>query len=245
MGITQLLDPFYIDISGERYRDQICPGQLCWVPAPQPQKIPQILEAERADPGEHYLTKFKIRNVLDTDFRRKSELPLYRLKLRLNEELIVQIAKRRPAVVLPSSSTIFKKIDEILRSKGKTHLQQDCVLIVTIFDIERPQDPKGFPPEMVVRIKALLYNQFFYCPRTPSGMAPIEGVARLDRIQVAFHGHRASFDPLPIKLSEDALAVLMHLLRSWLCIRAAPEDEKYLHELKELVKETLPVQPSV
>jgi hypothetical protein len=153
----------------------------------------------------------------------------------------VQIAKRRPAIVLPSSTTIFKKIDEILRSKGKSHLQQNCIIVIPIFDIERPQDPKGFPPEMVVRIKALLYNQFFYCPRTPSGMNPIEGVARLDRIQVVFPGHRASFDPLPIKLSEDALAVLMHLLRSWLCIKGAPEDEKDLHELKELLRETVPV----
>jgi hypothetical protein len=145
---------------------------------------------------------------------------------------------------LPSSTVIFKDINEILLSKGKTHLQQNCVIVVPIFDIERPQDPKGFPPEMVVRIKALLYNQFFYCPRTPSGMTPIEGVARLDRIHVVFPGHRASFDPLPIKLAEDALAVLMHLLRSWLCIRGTPEDERDLHELKELVKQTLPVQPA-
>jgi hypothetical protein len=241
MGITQLLDPFYIDISGERFRDKITPGQLCWVPSPQPDKIPQILEAQRADPAEHYLTKFKIRNVAETDFRRKSELPFYRLKLRLNEELIVQIAKRRPAIVLPSSTTVFKKIDEILRSKGKTHLQQNCVIVIPIFDIERPHDPKGFPPEMVVRIKALLYNQFFYCPRTPSGMAPVEGVARLDRIQVVFPGHRASFDPLPIRISEEALAVLIQLLRSWLCIKGAAEDEKYLHELKELLKGTVPI----
>jgi hypothetical protein len=183
--------------------------------------------------------------VAETDFRRKSELPLYRLRLRLNEELIVQIAKKRPTIVLPSSSTIFKKIEEILKSKGKRHLQQDCVVVIPIFDIERPHDPKGFPPEMVVRIKALLYNQFFYCPRTPSGVTPVEGVARLDRIQVVFPGHRASFDPLPIKLSEDALAVLMHLLRSWLCIKGAPEDEKDLGDLRELLKETLPVQPSV
>jgi hypothetical protein len=244
MGITQLLDPFYIEISGERFRDEIKPGQLCWVPSPQPDKIPQILEAQRADPAEHYLTKFKIRNVTEADFHRKSELPLYRLRLRLNEELIVQIAKRRPAIVLPSNTIIFQDITQLLRTKGKKHLQQNCIIIVPIFGIERPQDPKGFPPEMVLRIKALLYNQFFYCPRTPSGMAPIEGVARLDRIQVVFPGHRASFDPLPIKLSNDALTVLMHLLRSWLCIRGAPEDEKYLRDLKELVKETLPVQPS-
>jgi len=180
--------------------------------------------------------------VAETDFHRKNELPLYRLKLRIHEELIVQAAKRRPAIVLPTSTMTFEDIAKILLSKGKTHLQQDCVIAVPIFDIERPQDPKCFPPEMAARIKALLYNQFFYCPRTPTGMAPVEGIARLDRIQVVFPGqHRASFDPLPIKLSDDALAVLMHLLRSWMCIKGAPEEEKYLNGLRELLKETLPL----
>jgi hypothetical protein len=37
------------------------------------------------------------------------------------------------------------------------------------------------------------------------------------------------------------LAVLMQLLRFWLCLRGPHEDEKYLHDLKELLKETVPV----
>ena len=240
MGITQLIDPFYIDISEENFRAKPTMGQLYWVPSPQPDVIPQILEVERADPTEHYITRFTIRNVQETDFQRKDELPLYRLKLRLHEELIIQKAKRRPAIILPSSSILFKDVARVLKSKGKKHLQQDCIIAVPVFDIERPDDPAGFPPVMVARIKALMYNQFFYCPRTPMGMSPIEGVARLDRIQVVFPGHRASFNPLPIKLSEDAITILMHLLRSWLCIKGDPEDEKYLTELKELLKETAP-----
>ena len=239
MGITQLIDPFYVDISGERFRDKPAIGQLCWIPSPQPNVVPQILEVERADPTEHYITKFKIRNVQETDFQRKDELPLYRLKLRLHEELIIQKAKRRPAIILPSNNILFKHMDRILKQKGKKHLQQDCIIAVPIFDIERPDDPTGFPPIMVQRIKALMYNQFFYCPKPQPNLSPIEGVARLDRIQILFPSHRASFNPLPAKLSEDAFTIFMHLLRSWLCIKGDPDDEKYLKGLKDLLKETV------
>jgi len=240
MGITQLIDPFYVDMSGEKIRDKPTLGQLCRVPSPQPDIIPQILEVQRADPTEHNITKFTIRNVLETDFQRKDELPLYRLRLRLNEELIIQKAKRRAGIVLPVSNTIFDDVISLLKSKGKTHLQQNTILVVPIFGIEKPEHPKGFPPIMTARIKALMYDQFFYCPKTPSGMTPIEGVARLDRIQVVFPVHRASYKPLLIRLSDDAIPILMSLLRTWLRIKGTSEDEKYLKGLKDLLKETLP-----
>jgi hypothetical protein len=240
MGITQLIEPFYIDMSGERFRDSPTAGQLCWVPSPQPDIVPQLLDVRRADPAEHNITSFAIRNIRETDFQRKDELPLYRLRLRLNEELIIQKAKRRPAIVLPTDNSIFDDIASLLKSKGKKHLQQDSILVVPIFGIEKSDHPLGFPPIMTARIKALMYNQFFYCPRTPPGMTSIEGVARLDRIQVVFPVHRASYNPLPIRLSDDALTILINLLREWLCIKGTIEEESYLRELKELLKETLP-----
>ena len=240
MGITQLIDPFYIDISKEKFRDRPTLGQLCWVPSPQPNIIPQIFEVQRADPTEHHITRFSIRNIKETDFLRREELPLYRLKLRLNEELIIQKAKRRPAIVLLTSNTIFPDIDKLLRTLSKSHLQQESIFVIPIFGFENSDHPGGFPPIMITRIKALMYNQFFFCPRTPSGMDLIEGIARLDRLQIIFPGNRASHKPLPIKLSDDAIAILMNLLRSWLCIRGTPNDEKYLKDLRELLEETLP-----
>ena len=61
---------------------------------------------------------------------------------------------------------------------------------------------------MVSRIKALMYNQFFYCPAMED-IGLTGGVARLDRIQIILPTDRAVYDPLPIALSEDALAVLV------------------------------------
>ena len=61
------------------------------------------------------------------------------------------------------------------------------------------------------------------------------GVARLDRIQIILPTDRAVFDPLPIALSEDALAVLLSMFRSW--FGSVEED---LNAYKELLRETLP-----
>jgi hypothetical protein len=239
MGITQLIDPFYEELPQEEFRRRPTMGQLCWVPSPHLNIVPQIFEIQRADPTEHHIGQFKIRNVRETDFQRKEELPLYKLKLRLHEELVIQKAKRRPAIVLVTNNTIFKDIGDLLKSQNKIHLQQDSILGIPIFNTEKPEHPGGFPPIMTTRIKALLYNQFFFCPRTP-GKELIEGVARLDRFQIIFPGHRASYNPLPIKLTNDALVILMEMIRVWLCIKGAPENEKYLIGLKEILKETLP-----
>ena len=62
-----------------------------------------------------------------------------------------------------------------------------------------------------------------------------EGVARLDRIQIILPTDRAVYDPLPIALSDDALAVLLSMLRSW--FGSVEED---LIAYKELLRETLP-----
>ena len=200
MGITQLIDPFYEELHQEEFRRRPTMGQLCWVPSPHLNLIPQIFEIQRADPTEHYIGQFRIRNVLETDFQRREELPLYKLTLRLHEELIIQKAKRRPAIVLVTSNTIFQDMGHLLKSQGKKHLQQETILVIPIFSIEKPDHPGGFPSIMTARIKALKYNQFFYCPRTP-GEDLVEGVARIDRIQIVFPGNRASYHPLPIKLT--------------------------------------------
>jgi hypothetical protein len=241
MGITQLIDPFYVDIPSDVFKNTPTTGQLCWIPSPQPDIIPQIFEIQRADPTEHQIGKFVIRNVRETDFLRKDELPIYKLRLRLHEELMIQKAKRRPAIVLSTSNTMFQDINHLLTAQGKKHLQRDSIFAIPIFGIERTDHPGGFPPIMTARIKALMYNQFFFCPRTCPGMEFIEeGVARLDRLQIVFPGHRASYNPLSIRLSDDALGVLMNMLCVWLCIKGAPDDQKYLSGLKELLKATLP-----
>ncbi len=79
-----------------------------------------------------------------------------------------------------------------------------------------------------------MYNQFFYCPPM-NDIGFSEGIARLDRIQIILPTDRVVYDPLPIALSEDSLAVLLSMIRSWF---GSVEEDLYAY--KELLRETLP-----
>jgi hypothetical protein len=90
---------------------------------------------------------------------------------------------------------------------------------------------------MVERIKALMYRQFFYCPFE----APVyEAVVRLDRIQPVIP-HYPGWEPVNVALSEEALGVLMGVLREYF---GAPQDED-LKALREIVQEALPAEATL
>jgi hypothetical protein len=197
-------------------------------------RIPMIMEVERADPKEVYATKFRIRNLKENDFKAREKLPIKSLSLRITEELIVSKAKKRPAIVLWGSPMIFEDIEKLLISIGKPHLQEYCLAVVPVYNIETINHAGGFPAIMVSRIKVLMYNQFFYCPPM-NDIDFSEGIARLDRIQIILPTDRAVYEPLPVALSEDALAVLLSMLRSW--FGSVEED---LDAYRELLRETIP-----
>jgi hypothetical protein len=229
MGITQIIDPFYqsLDLKTLKYTPVV--GQFCWIAAPHIDKIPRIMEVERADPTEHLATKFKIRNMIDRDFRKKQKLPIKSLTLHETEELVIHRAKKRLAITVAAQNTIFDDIKEIA---GREHLQEENILVLPLYGIESAGHEGGFPPVMVARIKALMYRQFFYCPRF-SGV--YESVVRLDRIQPVIP-HHIGWTPQETALSEEALGVLMGMLREYF---GAPQDED-LKALREIVQEALP-----
>jgi hypothetical protein len=234
MGITQLIAQFYRELPREAFRKEPTIGQLCWMPSLHINRIPMIMEVERADPKEVYATKFRIRNLKENDFKAREKLPIKSLSLRITEELIVSKAKKRPAIVLWGSPMIFEDIEKLLISIGKPHLQEYCLAVVPVYNIETINHAGGFPAIMVSRIKALMYNQFFYCPPM-NDIDFSEGIARLDRIQIILPTDRAVYEPLPVALSEDALAVLLSMLRSW--FGSVEED---LDAYRELLRETIP-----
>ncbi len=244
MGITQLFDQFYRKLPDEDFQKKFITGQFCYIASPQLDVIPWVMEVRRADPTGHKKIDFKIRKMSSEDYCRKEELPLYYLKLRYNEELIIHKSKRRPGIIISAESISFEDIAIILKGKRKDHLQQECLLVVPLFSIETTLNQTGFPPEMTSRIKPLMYNQFFYCPKIPIGFFRIEGIARLDRIQViiksSFPGNKTVFEPINIAFTEEVTAIFINMLREWLGIPGKPDDTEHLRTVRSIVAGTLP-----
>src|SRR5881296_3540205 len=113
MGLTQLISPFYRQLNPTTFRSQFESGQIAWVPTPFAADIPQIMEVQRESPDDHFASKFQIRNMKETDYRKKQKLPIKLL----------------------------------------------------IYSVEKDDRDTGFPAVMVARIKALMYPQFFFCPK--------------------------------------------------------------------------------
>jgi len=207
-------------------------GQFCWVVSPYLEIIPKILDVERNRPEEHDEVTFEIRDAsLYDDFKADRVLPVKKLNLRSNEEILVQRAKRRPGIILSVGGDTFTDIQRLLRQKGKKHLQGDPIFVIPCYSIETEDDPTGFIPEMVARIRCLLYRQFFFFP---SNKRFNEGIARFDRIQVVEGRNPAAIQLTGICLSDDVLSLFLALFVY--CITGIEDTE--LATIRSLAKDT-------
>jgi hypothetical protein len=196
---------------------------------------------ERADPQEHFATKFQIRDMNpNIDFKVKSRLPMKALALRDTEELMIQRAKLRPAIIVALAVTQYPDVAKVLRPLGLEHLQHACIVTAPLFGVQTAEHSGGFPPIMVARIRGLMYRQFFFCPQTNSPLSS-DSVARLDRLQVVLHESSpgvksVGYEPTKYALSPDALGVIMGMLRS----QFGSTSEDHLEAVRSLAMEAIP-----
>ncbi len=233
MGLFQLYSPtdYYKKINSKEFKK----GQICWINSPYINEIPTIFDVERNQPEEHNEIKFVIRNVdPDNDFKGSKDraLPIKYLSLESTEELLAQKAKRRPAIIISKGLDIYPDILKMLKQRGQKHLQEDSLFLIPCYSVETRDDRRGFPAEMAVRIRCLLYRQFFPLP----ACSPLtnESIARLDRIQVVVGKHRAAIDPTGLCLSDEVFSVF--LSQFLFCISGIEEEE--FVEIRKLINET-------
>lgn len=233
MSILQLyhIDEFFTSVKPTEFKN----GQFCWVPTPILDTIPRILDIQRNLPEEHEEVLFELRlaNQSDDFMKRDRSLPIKYLNLRSNEELLTQRAKKRPAVILSSGVEGFVDIENLLKSKGKKHHQEDCLFVIPCYNILKETYGPGFIPEQVALIQCLMYRQFFYIPDSSRFS---EMIARFDRIHVVIDRSPAAIEPTDLCLSKEIFDLFLAM---FLCCISGKADEE-LDAVRDIVREALP-----
>lgn len=213
MPLADYIGGFYIEPPLD-YRTSFRPGQLYWAPAFFLPPHPDVLYEVSCDPSEAKLV-FRIQPMTAKSFR-GAHRPLATIQLPSTEELIAIRAKKRIVVLLSQENFVAEPTTSQAARSTKLHEQSYACL--PLYGVHRAATEPGFPLEVVARIQALMYNQFFYLPQYPStAEEPMvyEAIGRLDRIQV-FHRDTLAFDPLRLALHPDLLFVLQEWMRNYL-----------------------------
>ncbi len=230
MSITQLYtnDEFFTAVDPNDYKV----GQICWVPIPNPDPIPRILDIQRNTPEEHEDVKFELRLANQrSDFKKRDRsLPIKYLNMHSNEELLAQTCKKRPAIILGAGVERYPEIAKLLRQQGKKHQQQDCLFVVPCYSAQKEEYNSGIIQPIVERTKCLMYRQFFYIPRS-KGFS--EMIARFDRVQVVIDRGPASIQPSDVCLSEE----VFNLFLSMFLFCVSGQTNELLENVKEMVRE--------
>ena len=230
MPITELLGKFY-DTPQGNYHETFFPGQLYWAPTFYLPPHPDVLFEIEPDPTESKL-KFDLRRATPESFR-GSHRPLKSLDLQTTEELVAVKAKKRLVVLLSQSNTILSDLRAFVAKDRKIHEQS--YLCLPIYGVHHGVGERGFPEVVVDRIRALMYNQFFYFPPSSTEENPsiYEGIGRLDRIQ-AFHRDALASGAIRFCLEDSCRRLLSEWVRGYL----TGEISSYVAELRqELIKE--------
>jgi hypothetical protein len=240
MGIVQYFEAygykFYEPIPGDKIRPDPVIGQICWAPILHIDTIPRVFELERHHKTEHEYVNYNIRNMKHDDFTGRNRLPLKLLKLRERQEAIIHGASKRPCILLHYGETIYNDLDSVLAKMARTHLQRkNNMLLLPLYGV---QDEKehfgGFPPVMVARIRAMLYDQFLFFPGDGTALQK-DSISRFDGLQ-SLVNHFPACDFKNYKVTADFFAVIIGMLKRWFNL----EVDQDFNALVEICNATCP-----
>lgn len=238
MGFTQLVRPYFAPLNDV---SRLQMGQFAWIPVPNLESRPHVLEAERIDERSHSAAKARWVPVGNNHFKRRrdKELPILSFHLNETEELLCYKAKKRPAIVIARFASIWGGLD---KKDARPHHEEDRVVFVPIYGIRSDDDPNGFGPVMHLRVRHLVYQQYFPIDEWKERRAGVlnacsigPGVARFDRLQFLMPD-QSGVEPIPLKLSDEAFKPMRHML--WAYFGAKQEQD--LIDLRQVLREYLP-----
>ncbi|WP_201097574.1 hypothetical protein [Thiocystis minor] len=204
MGILQVFESFYENVAQS---EKPAPGHLYWVPTPEVNEVPRILDVARASPSEHEVSSFTICDIAKTHFKKRDRLPIKSLSLGETEELIIAKAKRRPAVIISvMASENIQGLPEGHQQRMAKHLEKPCYLVAPLYSTATAMKPGTFGPVLVARIRALQYLHFFCLPDRNSPDKP-SSIIRLDRVFPTYLGRGS--ESMEYKMHEEPFEILL------------------------------------
>lgn len=232
MGVLQVFERFFEDLAGDPAPP--APGHLYWVPVPETQEVPRVLDVQRATPDEHWATVFEITEIGNHHFKTRNRLPIKKLDLGETEELLIAKAKKRPAVIL--ASTCVGDLETLPSGTQKRLAQalgRNCYLVAPLYSVSNFKEPSTFGPILVARIRALQYLHFFCLPQFDNPRMP-GSIVRLDRVFPTYLGRGC--EAMRQRLHEEPFEVI---LSQFSLLSGAVYREPY-ELVRELVQAALP-----
>lgn len=150
---------------------------------------------------------YRIEQMSDTEFQRPEE-PIVPLGIESDQRAAIIGCKLRPVVLLSQHPEKWK-------DGKRTH--DDAYLVAPVYSLLGGDGKQAYSPAFIERVKAFVYNTFFYIPPSTSPQFS-EGFVRFDKIQTI---HKDQLRHMAAMLTEDAL----WLLQTWLwCFLGAELD---------------------
>ena len=217
-------------------------GQLAWVPVPNLNPHPFVVEGQRVQDTSHQVARARWVPLNDNHFRRREhkQLPILNFNLGETEEMIAFKAKRRPALVVGTGATLLGMPGEIM----KAHHEENRLVVAPVYGVRSENDLSGFSSIMMARVRHLLYRQYVplaawretRASKTHDGACSLEeGIVRFDRLQFVTPSPPGC-KLVPLRVSDDVLALLHAML--WTYLHAPPSDA--LKEMREVLASCLP-----
>lgn len=213
-------------------------GSIYWVPTSDTSEVPTILDVKRASPSEHEITDFSFVQIGSQHFGTKDQLPVKKLNLEDNSELVVTKAKKRPCIVLGLAGVLeseIKTIEHPSQQRQARHLSRVVHIVAPMFSCSTAQENGSFGPEITRRIKVLSYPHLAYFP--PFKIEDLSfNPGSILRLDLAFPTYLLrGCEKSELKVNEEVMDIIQEQFK-YICGNVPSDD---FIEIKQLLEESL------
>jgi len=208
-------------------------GRLIWAFLSHVDQIPfSLILKGRSEPRNHSEALYEMKPLKIKQKQPKNTLPVAALPLFDKETLIVNKAKKRPALIVSNGGEEIPKNLRIGKPKWQT---SPTIIVAPYYGADEANQKKlraGLNPELKKRIRRGMYPQYIL-DILPITNSTKESFLRLDHIQ-PLGKHHDSIELTEYRLSDEALNILDEWF-NWL-IYGNLDPDSNLYYLKDSIK---------